>query len=561
MQFRNLNNLFKSIGLPLNNQKGMALMATLIFTFVISTMGIALLTMTSNETKLSALQKDSTDAFYLADSGTERAISWMEKQGAPPSSIPPPLDGSADIAGMGGGYYSVTIDPPSSGTEVFNKIYTITCVGHAGYSNSKRTIETKIRVLSFAGFAYFSVEEKSAGGDTIWFRTDDLIGGKMHSNDLIHISGTPHFLGEVSTAVDHIDYMNNDNKTYLDTDGNMNIEDNNFKNNDFEDIFQSEETEWGLTLSDEVIPLPQNRAISGTEYARSLENISLGPSYNSSDVVGKDVYIPRSGNNVNGGIYVNGDVEELILGTDTEPGGKSKISIKQNIGTDSSPNYNVTEIITAEVFRSTQVTKYDNSDNVIAGYPISYNGISNGVLFIGGEVKDLQGDRDDGGLQGKLTIAASGDITIGGDILYSDRIDNDIDFSSEDADLSLVNDSLGLVSQGDIIVEKNAKGSNGVHDDNIEIDAILMAIGTSFKYEDYKDLMKGTLKIFGAFIQERRGAVGTFDSGSGDKASGFTKDYHYDQRMASTDPEIPSMIPPYFPTTGNYEKISWREIR
>jgi hypothetical protein len=557
MKFRNLNNLFKSISLPLNNQKGMALMATLIFTFVISTMGIALLTMTNNETKLSALQKDSTDAFYLADSGTERAISWMEKQGAPPSSIPPPLDGSADIAGMGGGYYSVTIDPPSSGTEVFNKIYTITCVGHAGYSNSKRTIETKIRVLSFAGFAYFSDEEKSAGEDTIWFRTDDLIGGKMHSNDLIHVSGTPHFLGEVSTAFDHIDYMNNSYYTRL-VEGEMEI-----YNPNFEDIFQSEETEWGLTLSDEVIPLPQNRAISGTEYARSLENISLGPSYHSTDVEDKKVYIPRSGNNVNGGIYVKGDVEELILGTDTKPGGNSKISIKQNIGSYYSPNYNVTEIITDEVFRSTQVTKYDNSGNVIAGYPISYNGISNGVLFIGGSVNDLQGDKYDGGLQGKLTIAASGNITIGGDILYSDRIDNDIDFSSEDADLSLVNDSLGLVSEHNIIVEKNATGShNDPHDsDNIEIDAILMAINTSFTYEDYTDLMKGTLKVFGAFIQERRGAVGTFYSGSDSKASGFTKDYHYDQRMASTDPEIPSMTPPYFPTTGNYEKISWREIR
>jgi len=137
MQFRKINNLFKGIGLAVNNQKGMALIATLIFVFVISTMGIALLTMTNNETKLSALQKDSTDAFYLADSGTERAISWMEKQGAPPSSIPPPLDGSTDIEGMGGGYYNITIDPPSSSTEAFNKVYTITCVGHAGYSNSR----------------------------------------------------------------------------------------------------------------------------------------------------------------------------------------------------------------------------------------------------------------------------------------------------------------------------------------------------------------------------------------------------------------------------------------
>jgi hypothetical protein len=542
MQFRKLNNLFKGIGLSVNNQKGMALMATLIFVFVISTMGIALLTMTNNETKLSALQKNSTDAFYLADSGTERAISWLEKQAAPPNTIPSPLDGSADIEGMGGGKYNVTIDPPSSGTEEFDKVYTITCVGHAGYSNSMRTIETKVRVESFAGFAYFSDEEKDPNGDTIWFITDDVIGGKMHSNDLIHISGTPHFLGEVTTTVDHIDYMNDHYYTRLNAQGDI-------VNNhpDIDEIFQSDDTEWGLTLSDDAIPLPQNREISGTQYARSLESISLGPSY--TDVGTKGVYIPKSGNNVNGGIYVNGDVKELILGTDS---GNSKISIIQE-----GVHVIKTEIITNEVYRWTKVIKYDKN-GVEDGYPVTYNNIPNDVLYVGGEIHKLNANKINGGVQGKLTIAAKENINIGGDILYNDRIVNNIDFGSEEADLSLVNDSLGLVSEKNIIVEKNAKGSDGSH--NIEINAILMAINTSFSYEDYEDDMKGTLKIFGAFIQKRRGAVGTFDSHSGHKQSGFTKDYHYDQRMASTDPNIPSMIPPYFPTTGNYEKISWREI-
>jgi hypothetical protein len=192
------------------------------------------------------------------------------------------------------------------------------------------------------------------------------------------------------------------------------------------------------------------------------------------------------------------------------------------------------------------------------GSPVTYNNIPNDVLYVGGEINKLNANQVNGGVQGKLTIAAKENINIGGDILYNDRIVNNINFSSEGADLSLVNDSLGLVSEKNIIVEKNAKGSDGSH--NIEINAILMAINTSFYYEDYDDLMKGTLKIFGAFIQQRRGAVGTFDRNSGHKQSGFTKDYHYDKRMASTDPNIPSMIPPYFPTTGNYEKISWREI-
>jgi len=49
-----------------SNQKGMALLTTLIFVFILVTFAVALLTMTSNDTKLSALQRDSTSAFYLA---------------------------------------------------------------------------------------------------------------------------------------------------------------------------------------------------------------------------------------------------------------------------------------------------------------------------------------------------------------------------------------------------------------------------------------------------------------------------------------------------------------
>jgi hypothetical protein len=57
----------KGIIIIFSNQKGMALLTTLIFVFILVTFAVALLTMTSNDTKLSALQRDSTSAFYLAD--------------------------------------------------------------------------------------------------------------------------------------------------------------------------------------------------------------------------------------------------------------------------------------------------------------------------------------------------------------------------------------------------------------------------------------------------------------------------------------------------------------
>jgi len=65
------NNKIKNL---LTNQKGMALLTTLIFVFILVTFAVALLTMTSNDTKLSTLQRDSTKAFYLAESGIEQAL-------------------------------------------------------------------------------------------------------------------------------------------------------------------------------------------------------------------------------------------------------------------------------------------------------------------------------------------------------------------------------------------------------------------------------------------------------------------------------------------------------
>jgi len=66
-----INNKIKNI---LSTQKGMALLTTLIFVFILVTFAVALLTMTSNDTKLSTLQRDSTKAFYLAEAGIEKAL-------------------------------------------------------------------------------------------------------------------------------------------------------------------------------------------------------------------------------------------------------------------------------------------------------------------------------------------------------------------------------------------------------------------------------------------------------------------------------------------------------
>ena len=57
--------------------------------------------------------------------------------------------------------------------------------------------------------------------------------------------------------------------------------------------------------------------------------------------------------------------------------------------------------------------------------------------------------------------------------------------------------------------------------------------------------------MWGGLIQQYRGPVGTFN-GSGQVATGYRKDYHY-------DPRVTGRTPPAFPLTGVYEKVAWSE--
>jgi hypothetical protein len=66
-----------------------------------------------------------------------------------------------------------------------------------------------MRRTNFAEYAYFTDYEKTPSGSTIWWisgdsiginETDTTNGGKVHTNDMIHIDGSPVFFGKVTTG-------------------------------------------------------------------------------------------------------------------------------------------------------------------------------------------------------------------------------------------------------------------------------------------------------------------------------------------------------------------------
>ena len=175
----------------LSNQKGMALVATLIFVFVLVTLSVALLTMTNNDSKLSTLQRESTRAFYLADAGIEEAM-WKLNTSILENVLD--IDNEVDI----GDWWTLNWVPPGTATEYYDisvvetgndaegdPLIKITSTGKViggEFSSGKRTVEVTAEVdyiiTSMYDFAILSDKiilfQGEPGPDVV---------GDVHSND------------------------------------------------------------------------------------------------------------------------------------------------------------------------------------------------------------------------------------------------------------------------------------------------------------------------------------------------------------------------------------------
>lgn len=178
-----------------NNQKGMALITTLIFIFVLVTFSIALLVMTSNDSKLSTLHRESTRAFYLAETGVDKAlwylntptdqdgygINWRtDETGSSVPLIYPSATASE--------YYEVTVETDDASTgdpEILTVHSTGKVLGGGEYDKGTRIVEVKLEkgvkpsegaVYNYALMTYSEDSNLTLDGNKI------TIEGDVHSN-------------------------------------------------------------------------------------------------------------------------------------------------------------------------------------------------------------------------------------------------------------------------------------------------------------------------------------------------------------------------------------------
>jgi Tfp pilus assembly protein PilX len=176
----------------LSNQKGMALLTTLIFVFILVTFAVALLTMTSNDTKLSALQRDSTEAFYIAEAGIEKAfwylntptanggkgLDWRTDGGYIEENYP---DGSTN-------YYQIAVEyDPSNAEHIIITSKGIVSDGNKVYGSRKIEVKAKKGISPASDVAYnFAIATEE---DLTFSGNVQTFGGDVHANGNLNISG------------------------------------------------------------------------------------------------------------------------------------------------------------------------------------------------------------------------------------------------------------------------------------------------------------------------------------------------------------------------------------
>ncbi len=436
-----------------SGEEGYALAVVMILVFVIGIIGAAFFSMAGNETIASQNNLDAQRAFWLAESGKARALRFLSELHSPPTADRFIYQ---DVAGPDGGSYTVHCLVDTNAQWSVEKAFVLDCVGNSG--GIERRIRQRVRMTSFAQYAMFT-DDESHNGSQIWHITGDVIGGRLHTNGSLCISGSPQFLGLVTSASDHMTAYRN---SRVDDMNNWPVGGNN--------PYFAE----GAELNAPQIPVPattpdlrQESLFSGL-YRAPETDIELG-------VTGIQAAVTSPG--------------WFRYRDHTPPNGD---------------------------WTSVQISNLASS------------------IFYSDNIVHIKGVLD-----GELTVASHLDV----------RIVDNITYQASDAQgvpQPGCDDLLGLVAERNIVFADNAENRN-----NLIVNAVLMALGTSIQAENYSSgPPRGTLTIWGGLIQRYRGAVGQFSGNT--IIHGYRKNYHY-------DPRVTGRVPPSYPLTGVYEETGWEE--
>jgi Tfp pilus assembly protein PilX len=552
---------------PSVRERGIVLVAALLFVLLASVLVLALMLTTTGERTQSSNTQTARLSLYAADAGVRAQqqllanfakakldscfAAWVAAGSQPSQPIVSNPLGLFPAGTLGGSNAATSTNPKftanasisfadaglGAASQTYNYMFTIQSNGALSKTGQRRVQSTgALRISatrgSFSDYLVLTDQFKMANNGTVWFTSSDVFDGRVHTNDGFKFAFHPVFQDRVTQGAAYATFYNNGSQIPLDANNNGTI--------DTPDFFG------GYLRSQPTVPLPTN--------ANDAQSAALGLTPNGSAPTSGQIntaltgsatgtpanggYLINSGGAVTGGIYIQGNANRVKMWTDTT-------THHQYYQVSVPPNF-----ISVEVDPAANQTRVWNQLGMGGTPDHVYTGLPKGVLYANGGISNLTGpDRDvvTGNvppalaLNQRALIASNSDIVIQGD-LTCDRYD-------------LSTNVLGIFSSGGAVRIGNSAPAN------LSVDAFVMACGSTngeFTVDNWNSgAPRGAMNLRGGVVSRFYGAFYTWDV-NGNPVTGYTRSFHYDQR---------GLIPPYYPTTNSFKAdipsartIAWKEL-
>jgi len=374
---------------------------------------------------------------------------------------------------------------------------------------------------NFARYALYTVHQTIPNGTAVWFTERTNFTGPVLTNDRFSFAHNPSgiFDGTVKQVSTQARFYNNNNPVLLDADANGTRD---------VPLFTS-----GFQRGATAVTMP-----TSSQESDMASEASGGNTYNTDGI-----YVPVTGTTLKGGIYVHGNAN-VTMGLDAQD--RQTLTIVQG-GT--------TKTVTIDKTANQTIVKQGSTNTTYTGLPFGKDGLGT-LIYVNGDINSLGGTVQ---RANQMTIATKNNITIKDNIRYEDYTPatgtpGTTGYTPPTAEGK--DNLLGILSwNGDVVIDSNAP-------QNVEIDATVMAKSGQFCVDEYDTINpRGIATLLGGVISNYYGAFGTFDSSTGQTASGYGRNFVYDTRMES------ATTPPYFPTMNTFiaftnnvgDKLAWQQ--
>jgi len=196
----------------MGNENGTALVIVILIMLALTGIIMGVSSISVNETQLATNEKLDKEIFYLAEAGAEKSIQYLSQLATPflgaGANRDQPVILYDNLPLYDKGTVTTYLDPLDSNTGNPTRFVAVTVRATHGGTGITKVLQVKVGQQNFSRYAYFSDMEKSPSGSTIWFITADKLYGPVHTNDQLHIHGSPNFYEEVSSSASSIDYYN-----------------------------------------------------------------------------------------------------------------------------------------------------------------------------------------------------------------------------------------------------------------------------------------------------------------------------------------------------------------